>query len=87
VDCVTGVVPLEFLAPGERGRILSVEGNLQAITRLREMGLREGVEVRKIRTGPPCIIAIDEQRLSFRGEDAALVLVEPLVASAESQPE
>jgi hypothetical protein len=40
------------------------------------MGLRAGVEVRMVQPGHPCIVAFDHQRLSFRGDGEARVLVE-----------
>jgi Fe2+ transport system protein FeoA len=70
------VIPLEFLASGETGRVCSLDGDHAHVIRLEEMGLRAGVEVRMLRTGPPCLLAIDNQRITFRGEDAVTVLVE-----------
>jgi hypothetical protein len=40
------------------------------------MGLRAGVEIRMVQPGSPCIVAFDHQRLTFRGDDEAVVLVE-----------
>ncbi len=50
--------------------------------RLREMGLYHGATVRMIRPGSPCIIGLEGQRLGFRGDDLARVLVRvPAMAS------
>jgi Fe2+ transport system protein FeoA len=70
------VVPLEFLSSGETARVCSLDGAHEHVVRLEEMGLRAGVEVRMLRAGPPCLLAIDNQRITFRGEDAVTVLVE-----------
>lgn len=70
------VVPLELMDAGERGRVVDVDGNVETVTRLAEMGLSMGSKLRMVRPGQPCIIAIGNQRLSFRGEDSAVVLVE-----------
>lgn len=70
------VVPLEFLKPGESGRICEIDGQHELVTRLAEMGLRQGVPVRMVRPGSPCIVAIENHRMSFRGGDAASILVE-----------
>ena len=70
------VVPLESLSSGETGRVCSLDGDHEHVVRLEEMGLRAGVEVRMLRTGTPCLLAIDNQRITFRGEDAITVLVE-----------
>lgn len=70
------IVPMHLLHPGETGSILEIEGEIQLVRRLGEMGLRAGVEVRMVQSGHPCIVAFDHQRLSFRGEEEAVVLVE-----------
>jgi ferrous iron transport protein A len=70
------IVPLHLLRPGESGAILEIEGETQLVRRLDEMGLRAGVQVRMVQPGHPCIVAFEHQRLSFRGEDSAVVLVE-----------
>lgn len=70
------VVPLEFLKPGETGRICEIDGQHELVARLAEMGFRQGVPIRMVRSGSPCIVAIENQRMSFRGDDAAAILVE-----------
>lgn len=70
------ILPMQFLTPGESGCILEIEGEQHLIRRLDEMGLRTGVEVRMVQPGKPCIVALHHQRLSFRGEGEATVLVE-----------
>ncbi len=70
------ILPMQLLNPGETGCIRDVEGDTHLVRRLGEMGLRAGVEVRMVQPGSPCIVAFDHQRLTFRGEDDAVVLVE-----------
>lgn len=70
------VVPLELLKSGEHGRVCDVDGRPEFVHRLEEMGLRPGVTVRMLRPGSPCILDLNHQRLSFRAEQAASVLVE-----------
>lgn len=70
------ILPMQWLQPGETGCILEIGGETNLIRRLDEMGLRTGVEVRMVQPGLPCIVALDEQRLSFRGADDAVVMVE-----------
>jgi ferrous iron transport protein A len=67
---------MNLLGPGEVGCILEIEGETHFVRRLAEMGLRSGVQVRMVQPGHPCIVAFDHQRLSFRGEDEAVVFVE-----------
>lgn len=75
---VEHIVPLELLNANEEARIVELCGDDPQIMRLQEMGLRAGVSLRMIRPGSPCIVAIAEQRISFRGNDNGEVLVEVL---------
>ncbi|MCA9090025.1 MAG: ferrous iron transport protein A [Planctomycetaceae bacterium] len=71
--------PLESLRSGETGRVVDVDGQLDLVQRLQELGLRLGATVQMLRSGSPLLIAIDGQRLSFRPDQRAMVLVEPAV--------
>jgi len=73
------LIPLELLRAGEHARIVDLGGEPGLVNRLREMGLSEDVELTMIQSGRPCIIAIGNHRLSFRGDEAAIVLVETQV--------
>jgi Fe2+ transport system protein FeoA len=73
---VRHVIQLERLTTGQHGRVVAIEGSEKAAVRLAEIGLRPGADLRMLRAGEPCIIAIDNQRLSFRGDGAAVVMVE-----------
>lgn len=76
------MVPLSVLRAGESGSVGGVMGNVDLVHRLREMGLIDGAKVRMIRPGRPCIIGLAGQRLGFRGDDLAHVLVRiPAMAS------
>lgn len=70
------VVPLELMTTGEQGRVCALDGAPGFVVRLEEMGLREGIQVRMVQSGSPCILAIEDQRFSFRFDDCATVLVE-----------
>jgi Fe2+ transport system protein FeoA len=74
--CLRNVVPLGLLEVGSTGRIVEVDGKPDVVGRLHEMGLRPGCDVRMVRSGRACIVAIDNHRFGFRGADAAHVLVE-----------
>ena len=71
-------IPLEFLQAGEEGSVHCVEGCEKFTHRLAEMGIREGVFLRMIRPGFPCLVAVNNHRLSLRIEGSASVLVEVL---------
>ena len=70
------VIPLELLNMGQMGRIHDLDGSVEMVTRLQEMGLRQGVAVKMLRPGRPCIVAVNSHRLSFRGEECASIFVE-----------
>ncbi len=70
------VIPLELLQAGEEGAIHSVEGSESLTHRLAEMGIREGAAIRMIRPGTPCLVAVNNHRMSLRIEGSASVLVE-----------
>ena len=69
------LVPLELLSSGEQGRIAEIDGDDEFVNRLAEMGCRCGTQIRMVRPSVPCIIAIENHRLSFRGDDAATIFV------------
>lgn len=73
------MLPLDLLNNGESARVIELDGDPTLVVRLREIGLEPGVCLRMIRSGSPCIIAINHQRLTFRSENAASVLVEPVL--------
>ncbi len=70
------IVPLELMATGEQGRISDVDGSPEFVVRLHEMGLQEGTQVRMVKPGSPCILAVNDHRFSLRFDDCATVLVE-----------
>ena len=70
------VLPLQLLSTGESGHVLDVAGSERLVSRLAEMGFHKGARIRMVQPGEPCIVALDHQRLSFRGEENATVLVE-----------
>ena len=69
------IVPLDFLNSGEAGTIYDVTGDVHQVQRLNEMGLRTGVYIQMLQPGEPCILAVENQRLSLRHSDDLQVLV------------
>jgi ferrous iron transport protein A len=80
------VVPLDLLCPGEIGCVVDIDGDQDLVHRLAEMGVRPGVELQMVRSGSPCIIALENRRVSFRGERAAAILVEVASAGKDAPP-
>lgn len=69
------LIPLCWLRAGERGCVGGVVGTCDVIHRLREMGLYDGAQIQMIRPGSPCIIGLQGQRLGFRMDECANVMV------------
>ena len=69
------IVPLELMACGEFGHVVQVDGPSEIVHRLAEMGLREQAGIRMIQPGSPCIIAVNDHRLSLRTDEEVEVLV------------
>ena len=72
---MVNVIPLELMACGEVGRVVQVVGAPEVVHRLAEMGLRERVRIRMVQRGRPCIVAVEDHRLSLRADDGIEVLV------------
>ncbi len=69
---------LDRLRPGQRGRVVSVQGSGDLRGRLIDMGLTPGVEVLLRRTAPfgdPLEIGLRGYALSLRRADAKAVVV------------
>jgi Fe2+ transport system protein FeoA len=72
------VATLADLAPGQRARIVALEGAGPIVQRLYEMGLIEGTEVQLVRRAPlgdPLEIRLMGYALSLRGAEAARIQV------------
>ncbi len=66
------------LAPSQVGRIISLGGNPEFISRLMEMGFQEGIKVRMIQKMPlngPIKIRIRNGMISLRQNDAGNIAV------------
>ncbi|HSG72682.1 MAG TPA: FeoA family protein [Planctomycetaceae bacterium] len=69
------MIPLNLLKPGESGTIFDVAGSDSMVHRLSEMGLRVGSSVRMVKSGNPCILAIDNNRLSLRLDSSLQIMI------------
>lgn len=72
------MIPLEFVQKNECARVVDIDGDPGTVHRLEEMGLQVGAVVQMVQAGRPCILRIDNQRLSFRPEAATSIFVELL---------
>ncbi len=69
------IVPLEVLRTNECGCVAEIIASDEWTHRLGELGLREGVNVRMVRTGEPCILAVAGHRFTFRCDPLTMVLI------------
>lgn len=72
-------VTLDTIKPGEKAKVLSLDGDREIKKRITEMGLTRGsvVEVERIAPlGDPMDIKVRGYRLSLRKEEASRVTVE-----------
>jgi ferrous iron transport protein A len=68
------VPTLDQLRPGDRGRVLSLQGGAALVQRLLELGVLEGEEVEVVGFAPlgdPMEIRLGGSRLSLRRREAA----------------
>lgn len=74
-------VTLDSLGTGERGRVISVRGRGNTVTRLMKLGFTRGAEVRLVRKNPdPDRVAVEVggQEVEISGWDALHVILEVL---------
>lgn len=81
MDATHELIPLGQLLAGQAGRIEAVLGLPELVHRLKELGLRDGVQIKMIQPGSPCIVGLAGQRLCFRADELASVLVKMGVAA------
>jgi Fe2+ transport system protein FeoA len=68
------VPTLDQLRPGQRGRVLSLQGDAALVQRLMDLGVLEGEEVEVVGFAPlgdPMEVRLGNARLSLRRHDAA----------------
>jgi ferrous iron transport protein A len=78
---VSAVLTLDQLQSGQRGRVLSLQGDAALVQRLMELGVLEGEEVEVVGFAPlgdPLEIRLGNSRLSLRRAEAAGIEVHPL---------
>ena len=72
---------LDQLRPGQRGRVLSLQGDPPLVQRLMDLGVLEGEEVEVVGFAPlgdPMELRLGNARLSLRRRDAAGIEVHEL---------
>lgn len=78
---VNDCIPIHRLRRGQAAHIHSIVGRPDHVHRLREFGLRDGLEVEMFQPGNPCIVRLAGNKICLRSDDLLRVLVAPLTAS------
>ena len=60
------ILPLEKMKINQVADVVEVIGATAEIQRLSEMGLHSGTRIRMLKSGTPCLLALDGKRLSIR---------------------
>jgi Fe2+ transport system protein FeoA len=69
------LIPLHFAPAGAAVRVAQLLGSPQEISRLHELGLREGTVIEVLQSGSPCIIRWADHKLCFGLGDGFQVVV------------
>ena len=75
------VVPLKQLAPGQKGKVIQIQGRGEVYKRLLDMGVAPGsfIEMRRVAPlGDPIEIKVKGYHLSLRKQEAEKIAVELL---------
>jgi ferrous iron transport protein A len=75
------VLPLEMLQPGEWAQVEDVVGEPGWVSRMAELGLRAGGQLKVLRQGSPCLLQVGGCRLCVRGECTMQIFVRPVLAA------
>lgn len=79
------MVPLQFIGSGEWADIAQVYGEPVWISRMAEMGLREGSRVQILQPGSPCLLQLNGSRISLRTEGTMQILVHPVATNGSAK--
>ena len=70
------LIPIRRLRNGQTAAVRQLVGQPQQVQRLRELGFRDGAEIRMVRSGSPCIVRLGTKDLCFRAAEVLGVLVQ-----------
>lgn len=76
---ITEIFPLDSLSRRERGTVFDLEGPASVVHRMREIGIREGATIEMVRPGQPCLVCIDNRRISIRCQDCQILVSRQVV--------
>ena len=70
--------PLECVGAGEWAEVEEVTGEPAWVTRMAELGIRNGSRLQVVTQGTPCLLQVGCTRLSLRSESRTQILVRTL---------
>jgi len=74
------VFPLDMLQAGDWADVTEVNGDPSWVSRLAELGLREGCRLQVLQPGSPCLLQIAQCKLCLRGGECTQILVRPVMS-------
>jgi Fe2+ transport system protein FeoA len=75
------LLPLEMVDGGHWAEVAEVCGEPTWVGRMAELGVAAGCRLRVLQPGSPCLLQVGGCRLCLRGDDAAQILVRPVMAA------
>jgi ferrous iron transport protein A len=76
-------IPIDMLRSGQWACVADVSGDPQWVSRMAELGLRNGSQIQMIRKGSPCLLKVGTCQLCLRADDSSQILVCPLEGENE----
>jgi ferrous iron transport protein A len=61
------MLPLEIMKSGAWAEVAAIYGEPTWVRRLTELGIQNGIRLRILQGGSPCLLQIGENRMSIRG--------------------
>jgi ferrous iron transport protein A len=72
------LMPLDILQAGDWAEIAEVTGQEAWVSRLAELGIRQGCRLQVIQPGATCLLDIGGCRLCLRAGECSRILVRPV---------
>jgi ferrous iron transport protein A len=78
------LLPLDCLPSGQWADVAEVFGEPSWVSRMAELGIRNGCRLQMVQGGSPCMLQIAGCRLCLRSDAASQILVRPLDRLSDS---
>jgi Fe2+ transport system protein FeoA len=72
------LMPLDMLRAGDWAEVEEVTGQSGWISRLAELGIRQGCRLQVVQPGATCLLAVSGCKLCLRSGECSQILVRPV---------